>query len=176
MDQGHPHLFNVCDIWCVCSLGEGGGEGVERARVRKRGRDRQREIDRERKRERVQVHVYYMHLRACMLLACTCNVIVTCVPDMYYCYLHFPSAAFTGEDTGDCFFVERYESDVEEEGGASTPNHSPKKAAKREKQLMLVISDRFLEEKSSMGDQVSHTPLNLVTNLTLYEPLAVPLT
>ena len=37
----------------------------------------------------------------------------------------------------------------------STP---PKKSVKREKQLMLVISDRFLEEKSSMGDKVGHTP------------------
>ena len=75
---------------------------------------------------------------------------------LYYNDLHPPPAAFTGEDSGDCFLVERYESDVEEEGGASAPNHSPKKGTKREKQLMLVISDRFLEEKSSMGDQVSH--------------------
>ena len=57
--------------------------------------------------------------------------------------------------------MERYESDVEEESGASASSSSPKKQVKGEKQLMLVISERFLEEKSSMGDKVlsptSHT-------------------
>jgi hypothetical protein len=60
----------------------------------------------------------------------------------------------SGDDGGDCFLVERYESDIEEEGGASASSHTPKKAVKGEKQLMLVISERFLEEKSSMGDKV----------------------
>ncbi len=61
----------------------------------------------------------------------------------------------SGDDGGDCFLVERYESDIEEEGGASASSHTPKKAIKGEKQLMLVISERFLEEKSSMGDKVN---------------------
>ena len=60
----------------------------------------------------------------------------------------------SGDDGGECFLVERYESDVEEEGGASASSHTPKKVIKGEKQLMLVISERFLEEKSSMGDKV----------------------
>ena len=51
--------------------------------------------------------------------------------------------------------MERYESDIEEEGGASASSHSPKKAVKGEKELMLVISERFLEERSSMGDKVN---------------------
>jgi hypothetical protein len=63
----------------------------------------------------------------------------------------------SGDDGGDCFLVERYESDIEEEGGASASSHTPKKAVKGEKQLMLVISERFLEEKSSMGDKVKQS-------------------
>ena len=50
--------------------------------------------------------------------------------------------------------MERYESDIEEEGGASALSHAPKKEIKGEKELMLVISERFLEEKSSLGDKV----------------------
>ena len=51
--------------------------------------------------------------------------------------------------------MERYESDVEEESTAPSSTRSPKKDAKGEKELMLVISERFLEEKSSiMGDKV----------------------
>lgn len=50
--------------------------------------------------------------------------------------------------------MERYESDIEEEGGTSTSSHTPKKGVKGEKELMLVISERFLEERSSMGDKV----------------------
>ena len=68
-------------------------------------------------------------------------------------------AVMSGDDGGDCFLVERYESDIEEEGGASASNHTPKKAVKGEKQLMLVISERFLEEKSSMGDKVKYDVL-----------------
>ena len=44
---------------------------------------------------------------------------------------------------------------MEEEGRSSSLNHSPKKEIKREKQLMLVISEQFLEEKSTLGDEVS---------------------
>ena len=69
-------------------------------------------------------------------------------------HTHLFLAVTPGDDGGECFLVERYESDVEEEGGASASNHTPKKAVKGEKQLMLVISERFLEEKSSMGDKV----------------------
>ena len=50
--------------------------------------------------------------------------------------------------------MERYESDIEEEGGASASSHTHKNVVKGEKQLMLVISERFLEERSSMGDKV----------------------
>ena len=60
----------------------------------------------------------------------------------------------SGDDGGDCFFVERYESDIEEEGGASASSHTHKNVVKGEKQLMLIISERFLEERSSMGDKV----------------------
>ena len=77
----------------------------------------------------------------------------------------------SGEEGGDCFLVERYESDIEEEGGASASSHTPKKVVKGEKQLMLVISERFLEEKSSMGDKVKYT--SSCTNLVhlLLDPL-----
>ena len=74
-----------------------------------------------------------------------------------YTYIHtrrLSLAVTSGDDGGDCFLVERYESDVEEEGGASTSSRSPKKEVKGERELMLVISERFLEEKSSMGDKV----------------------
>ena len=80
-------------------------------------------------------------------------------PSNTYMYAHMhshscSSAVMSGEEGGDWFLVERYESDIEEEGGASASSHTPKKAVKGEKQLMLVISERFLEERSSMGDKV----------------------
>ena len=91
----------------------------------------------------------------------------------WYAHSPIPIAVMSGEEGGDCFLVERYESDIEEEGGASASSHTPKKVVKGEKQLMLVISERFLEEKSSMGDKVKYT--SSCTNLVhlLLDPFIV---
>ena len=53
---------------------------------------------------------------------------------------------------------------MEEDSGSSTTKRSPKKEIKGEKQLMLVISERFLEEKSTLGDKVSE-PLHSMPQL-----------
>ena len=72
-----------------------------------------------------------------------------------YMYVYMYTLCPSDEVSGECFLVERYESDVEE--GGEEGEH-----------ILLTLSDRFLEEKDANGEVRLPAPLKACNKVYVY--------